>query len=153
MTFVATDTQCAESHTWLTPLPLVRALGEFDLDPCAAHNHPTAKRLIILPEDGLAADWNGRVWLNPPYGKHAEQWLDKLDRHGDGIALVFNRLETKWMKRFLRNGFFCLSGRVTFLSSRDGFKGNAGTGSILIPFGRKNVGSILMSNLEGEWFQ
>lgn len=153
MTFTSTDSADAESTTWLTPLPLIQSLGKFDLDPCAAPNHQTADRLIILPEDGLKATWSGRVWLNPPYGKEAAAWLEKLAQHGNGIALVFGRLETKWMQPYIANGFFQLRGRISFISSRDGFKGNAGAPSILIPFGRKNIGAILTSDLEGRWFQ
>ncbi len=153
MTFTSTDSTDAESTTWLTPLPLVHALGEFDLDPCAYPGHATAKKLIVLPEDGLAADWKGRVWLNPPYGREAQDWLEKLRVHGDGIALIFARLETKWIQPYLANGFFQIEGRISFLSNRAGFKGNAGAPSILIPFGRKNIGAILMSDIKGRWFQ
>lgn len=111
------------------------------------------RKLIVLPEDGLAADWKGRVWLNPPYGREAQDWLEKLRVHGDGIALIFARLETKWIQPYLANGFFQIEGRISFLSNRAGFKGNAGAPSILIPFGRKNIGAILMSDIKGRWFQ
>lgn len=153
MTFTATDTQKAESTTWLTPLPLIRQLGVFDLDPCGYPGHETAKRLICLPDDGLKTEWTGRVWLNPPYGTSAADWLQRCQDHGNGIALVFGRLETKWIEKFLTKGFFQLQGRITFLSNREGYKGNAGSPSILIPFGRKNIGSILSSDLRGRWYQ
>jgi hypothetical protein len=154
MTFVATDSEAAESTTWLTPLSLVRTLGEFDLDPCGYPGHDTAKTLFCLPErDGLECAWFGRVWLNPPYGKEAKTWLGRLDVHGNGIALIFGRLETKWIQPFLSNGFFQLEGRINFISDRGGKTGNAGAPSILIPFGRKNIGSILSSDLHGRWFQ
>ena len=41
---------------WLTPLEVINALGEFDLDPCAAPNHPTAATRWTPEEvgDGLA---------------------------------------------------------------------------------------------------
>lgn len=85
----------AGTHTWLTPLPLVRALGPFGLDPCAVPGHQTADRLICLPEDGLAADWgDDRVWLNPPYGNHLMRWLRRLAHHGRGTAFIFARTET-----------------------------------------------------------
>lgn len=141
MTFSATDRKTAESTTWLTPLWLVRELGKFDLDPCAYPGHETADRLIVLFEDGLEARWNGRVWLNPPYGKEAAQWVTKLKDHGDGIALVFARLETKWIQPLIEDGFFQIEGRISFESNRPGYKGNAGAPSILIPFGRKNIGA------------
>lgn len=153
MSFVSTDSQNAESHTWLTPLSLIKALGEFDLDPCAYPGHLTAKKIICLPDCGLKAEWSGRVWLNPPYGKHAEEWVTKLRDHNNGIALLFNRIETKWMRPFLRGGFFSIGRRISFGSSRDGYKGNAGTGSILIPFGEKNIEAILNSGIDGDFFQ
>lgn len=156
MTFVATDphTHEGKTNTWLTPLSLIRELGEFDLDPCGFPNHHTAKRLICLPEDGLAAEWHGRVWLNPPYGKHAQVWLAKLADHGDGIALVFGRLDTKWLQPFIGGGFFAIKGRVRFIDEMTLKPAtSAGAPSILIPFGRKNIGAILSSNIEGKWFQ
>ena len=54
---------------WLTPPELIRALGEFDLDPCAPINRPwpTAGGHFTREDDGLTKEWFGRVWLNPPY--------------------------------------------------------------------------------------
>lgn len=155
MTFVATDpvSHSGKTNTWLTPLSLVRQLGEFDLDPCAYPGHETAKNKIILPDDGLLSNWFGRVWLNPPYGKHQANWLNKLQNHGNGIALVFARLETKWIQPFIHDGFFALEGRVKFLNSNFEEVTNAGAPSMLIPFGRKNIGAILQSDLKGKWFQ
>jgi hypothetical protein len=155
MSFVATDPASGEgqTNTWLTPLHIIQELGPFDLDPCGFPGHPTAERLICLPNDGLIQPWHGRVWLNPPYGKHAVHWLEKLQKHGNGIALVFARLETNWLRPFLRDGFFVISGRLAFESPVTKKKGNAGTASILIPFGRKNIGSILSSDIKGEWYQ
>lgn len=151
--FVSTDSSKAQTTTWLTPLALINQLGVFDLDPCAYPGHETAKKLIYLPEDGLNTEWQGRVWLNPPYGKEAASWLLKLREHGNGIALVFGRIETQWLSPFLKNGFFVIDGRVNFESPVTLKKGNAGCASILIPFGRKNIGSILISDLKGNWYQ
>jgi hypothetical protein len=55
------------TNDWLTPPEIVKALGKFNLDPCA---HPdqfyrTADHMIHPPADGLECDWHGRVWLNP----------------------------------------------------------------------------------------
>lgn len=155
MSFTATDpvSHKGKTNTWLTPLWLIQELGNFDLDPCAFPGHGTAKRMIALPEDGLTADWSGRVWLNPPYGKDQRTWLHKLKHHGDGIALVFARLETKWIQPYLAGGIFTLEGRLSFLNENFETVTNAGAPSMLIPFGRKNIGAILSSNLKGRWFQ
>lgn len=143
-----------DSNVWLTPLALVEQLGKFDLDPCGYPGHQTATHLICPPDDGLACYWakEKRIWLNPPYGKESKFWLANLRDHGHGIALVFARLETSWLQPFLAGGFFVIEGRLSFKSPvREST--NAGTGSILIPFGRKNIGAILSSDLEGRWFQ
>ena len=82
---------------WLTPPELVKKLGDFDLDPCSPINAPFlhAKTNYTIKNDGLTKEWFGRVYCNPPYGKHLNLWLEKLKNHGNGIALIFARTETK----------------------------------------------------------
>lgn len=82
---------------WLTPPGIIAALGEFDLDPCTPASMPwrTAKRRYTPADDGLSKPWFGRVWLNPPFGPHAAGWLARMREHGDGIALVPARTETR----------------------------------------------------------
>lgn len=82
---------------WLTPPELVQKLGEFDLDPCSPINPPFlhATNNFTTNHDGLTQKWFGRVYLNPPYGRGMELWLEKLKYHGNGIALIFARTETK----------------------------------------------------------
>jgi hypothetical protein len=50
----------------LTPPELIKALGQFDLDPCSPVNRPwqTALNHYTILEDGLLQRWFGRVWLN-----------------------------------------------------------------------------------------
>src|SRR6185369_15215552 len=101
------------------PPAILRALGEFDLDPCAAIAQPyqTAKRMLTIHDDGLRHDWHGRVWLNPPYGKFAEVWLDRLAEHGDGIALIFARTDTKTFQRAVfgkASAILFIEGRLHF---------------------------------------
>lgn len=124
------------TDVWLTPLEIILALGEFDLDPCGEQNHPTAK--IIYSECGLMQRWFGRVWLNPPYSG-VEAWLDRLAAHGKGIALVFARVETKWAQRILpkAKSVFFPAGRIYFLTQHLERKGNAGAPSMFIAFGEK----------------
>lgn len=108
----------AGTHTWLTPLPVVRALGPFGLDPCGVPGHQTADRLICLPQDGLAADWgDDRVWMNPPYGHYAAAWLRRLANHGRGTALIFARTETEAFFAHVwraATALLFLEGRVNF---------------------------------------
>ena len=88
------------SDEWLTPPEIVRALGEFDLDPCSPTFAPPDFRFasgnnLTARTDGLSVIWWGRVWLNPPYSEIAV-WMDRMARHDCGTALVFARTETRW---------------------------------------------------------
>ena len=136
----------AATTTWLTPLNIVRALGEFDLDPCGHPGWATASRLICLPEDGLAAPWSGRVWLNPPYGRETWGWLARLAEHGRGTALIFARTETSgfveqaWGKA---DAALFLHGRLHF-HTPDGCRApaNAGGPSVLLAYGPGDVTAL-----------
>lgn len=133
-----------ESDEWLTPLHVLRALGApgaFDLDPAACLLDPqrAARRGFTVMDNGLAQEWTGRVWLNPPYGRHTARWLSRLADHGDGVALIFARTETRdfhslvWQRA---DGIFFFEGRLTFLRG-DGRPAiaNAGAPSCLVAYG------------------
>lgn len=143
----------AETTTWLTPPHIIEALGHFDLDPCGHPNAHTADRRIILPEDGLAADWDGRVWLNPPYGNEAWTWLDKLATHGRGTALVFARTETAGFVQQVWNkasGILFLHGRLHFhYPNGERAKANAGAPSCLVAYGAADAERLDTSVLDG----
>ena len=132
---------------WLTPLHIIKKLGEYDLDPCGHPKHYTAKELFCETDrDGLVEKWHGRVWLNPPYSE-VGRWLDMLAEHGHGTALVFARTDTKWAQRHfkLANQVFFLKGRIKFLNERFEESTNAGHGSMFLNYGDE----INFNNLEG----
>ena len=146
----------AQTHSWITPKFIIDALGPFDLDPCQCNPQPwpCAARGIVLPEDGLAADWGScRVWCNPPYSVHASQWMAKLARHGRGTALIFARTETEmffdhvWGKA---SAILFLEGRLHF-HYPDGRRAdaNAGGPSCLIAYGEDDACSLASSGLPG----
>ncbi len=132
---------------WLTPKWIVDAIGKFDLDPCSPVNRPweTAVRHLTQIDDGLAHDWDGRVWCNPPYGSATGIWMDRLANHGNGVALTFARTETKWFHESVWNradSVFFFKGRLCFYHV-DGTKGGtAGAPSCLISYGKNNMVSI-----------
>lgn len=149
------------SDTWLTPKPIIEALGLFDLDPCAAPGWPTAHNHICLPEDGLAAPWEGRVWLNPPYGRESAAWLSKLADHGRGTALIFARTETAMFAKHVwpkASGIHFLTGRLHFHHA-DGTRAaaNAGAPSCLISYGYDDSLALRKCGLPGvfveSWWQ
>jgi hypothetical protein len=146
----------AETHVWLTPPHILNALPLFDLDPCASTNRPwpTALNHYIEEDDGLGRDWSGRVWMNPPYGPHLDRWLHKLSEHGNGIALVFARTETR---AFFRNvwssptarGIMFLRGRLKFHRPDGTVGGSAGAPSCLIAYGDECFEILRHCSLDG----
>lgn len=85
-----------KNDEWLTPPHIIKALGAFDLDPCAPVDRPwsTAANHMTILDDGLSREWFGRVWLNPPFGREAVKWLRRMKAHGNGVALIPARTET-----------------------------------------------------------
>lgn len=141
---------------WLTPPHILKALGEFDLDPCSPINRPwpTAKIHYTLEDDGLKQNWFGRVWCNPPYGLVAAKWLDKLADHGNGIALVFARTETKMFFEHVWNkadGLLFLEGRLYFHHvTGEVANANAGAPSVLVAYGKNNFEDLKYSGVPGQ---
>jgi phage N-6-adenine-methyltransferase len=141
---------------WQTPIELVRALGDFFLDPCANCAYPTrlAHFGFTKADDGLGMPWMGRVFVNPPYGSSARAWLRKLGEHDNGIALIPPRLGAKWFHDIVLSkatAIMFLRGRVAFISPATGqpVKGN-NADSILVAYGRMNERTLAQSGLDGK---
>lgn len=144
-----------ETNEWYTPPEIFHALGcEFDLDPAAPYGGiewVPAKRFLSYRDDGLAQKWEGRVWLNPPYGPHTARWVGRLADHGDGIALVFARTDVAWFQSVApRASLVCfLRGRVRFVRGHGSPKNghNAAAPSCLLAFGEKCAEIVAASGL------
>lgn len=141
---------------WLTPPEILGALGAFDLDPCAPIQRPwaMAKEHYTILDNGLMLPWSGRVWMNPPYGLEASDWLAKLAAHGNGLALIFARTETEMFRRYVwekADAVFFFYGRLYFYDTEGKkAKANAGAPSCLVAYGGKNVEAIERSGLNGK---
>jgi hypothetical protein len=142
---------------WLTPPPILAALGPFDLDPCAAGAAPwpTASRMLTAADDGLAHEWSGRVWLNPPYGPPGVigPWMRRMAAHGVGTALIFARTETALFFETVwrgAHGVLFLEGRLHFHHA-DGRRAaaNAGAPSVLVAYGADDLDRMAESGLAG----
>jgi len=142
---------------WLTPPEIIKALGAFDLDPCAPADErrpwDMASTHYSAEQNGLALPWHGRVWCNPPYGLEAARWLEKLAAHGNGIALIFARTETAmffdhvWKKA---DALLFIRGRLHF-HHVDGRRAaaNSGAPSVLVAYGQNNVQALRESGIAG----
>lgn len=143
---------------WLTPPHILRALGLFDLDPCAPvvrlRPWPTARKHYTVEDDGLKHDWDGRVWCNPPYGLESTAWLRKLATHGNGIALIFARTETRMFFECVWNraqAVLFIEGRLYFHHvNGEKAEANAGAPSCLVAYGENNVSVLRDCGIAGQ---
>lgn len=146
-----------KNDEWLTPPEILRALGKFDLDPCAPVLRPwdTATKHYTVMNDGLVLPWAGRVWLNPPYGRQTGKWLSRLHQHGEGTALIFARTETDdffthvWEKA---NAVLFIRGRLHFhhVCGRKA-DNNAGAPSVLVAYGQEDAAILGSSTINGQF--
>lgn len=89
--FLGHAPQTNESDERYTPQWIFDGLGlVFDLDPASpgqgAGDCVPATTKITKATNGLAVDWFGLVWLNPPFSASTE-WADKFVAHGNGVFL------------------------------------------------------------------
>lgn len=144
----------ANNDEWLTPPEILRALGPFDLDPAAPIVRPwgMAARHYTKLDDGMAQPWEGRVWLNPPYGRETFKWLARLAKHGSGLALIFARTETQgfhaeiWAKA---HAVFFFRGRLRFHRVTGERCGPANAPSCLVSYSPKDSARLHRAQKDG----
>ena len=141
---------------WLTPPELVIKLGKFGLDPCSPVDAPFlhAKNNFTILDDGLSKKWCGRVYLNPPYGGGMELWMQKLKNHGNGIALIFARTETKCFFEHIwshADAILFVKGRIKFYHVSGIQGGTPGAPSVFVAYGKENAMALKKSGIEGRY--
>ncbi len=155
-----TSFQISNNRTdeWYTPRELVNALGKFDLDPCAPHHgFYTADKCYDRFDDGLKQNWGGRVFCNPPYNrKLIVPFITKMAEHGNGIALIFNRMDIALWHEVIfpsADAMLVMRGRVRFIN-KDGKQGAAGgCGSVLVAWGEDNARVLRDSGIVGKYIK
>jgi phage N-6-adenine-methyltransferase len=152
------ESSVSGTDVWLTPPHILKSLGGgagFDLDPCASIDRPwdTARHHYTIEDDGLAQEWFGRVWCNPPYGKAMNPFLKKMVEHGNGIVLIFARTETRAFFDYVwdhANAILFIKGRLKFHTPDGKVAGTAGSPSVLIAYGEDNVKALENCGIEGK---
>ncbi len=129
------------SDDWATPpeivLEMAAEFGPFDLDACAKPDTAKASRYFTKADDGLAHQWFGRVWMNPPFSDPAP-WLRKaIDETRAGrcdlvVALLPAATDTRWFHDLVLG-----KAEVRFRRGRIKFIGWMGT-----PIGSPKAGSV-----------
>lgn len=126
---------------WPTPMSffqqVVKEFGDFDLDPCASPTNAKARKFFTVDDNGLAQKWEGKVWMNPPYGRTIAKWMKKafesFQKGAFVVCLVPSRTDTHWWHEY------AMKGEVRFIRGRLKF-GNATASapfpSALVIFGK-----------------
>jgi len=139
----------SKSVQWFTPVDVFGELaaecGGFDLDPAAdprAPIWPLVPNHYTVADDGLSKPWNGRVFLNPPYGRIIRAWMRKAaDEVVAGhaalvVCLVPARPDTLWWHEALEVGAApqFRKGRIRFVRPDGTCRDAAGFPSAVLRF-------------------
>lgn len=110
---------------WATPQDFFDKLNaefNFDLDVCANDENAKCAKYYTIETDGLAQEWKGTVWMNPPYGREIGKWMRKAyesARQGATVVcLVPARTDTRWWHDY------AIKGDVRFIKGRLKFGGS-----------------------------
>lgn len=98
----------SKTDEWATPPEFFQYLDDefgFTLDVCATPENAKCERYFTREQDGLAQDWSGTCWMNPPYGRTIGRWVEKaFVEHSKGakvVALLPARTDTRWFHNWI----------------------------------------------------
>ena len=114
-------------NEWWTPITYIesvrKVLGEIDLDPAScdeANKVVRAKKIYTELDSGLAHNWHGQVFMNPPYSANKEFAEKMYQEYTSGnvteaiILLGAHAIETKWFAQYWDH-VLCFTGhRIKF---------------------------------------
>lgn len=110
----------SKTELWATPMDFFQEwsdfIGGFDLDVCANQENAKCQKFFSKEDDGLSQEWNGKCWMNPPYGKEIGRWMKKAyessQQGATVVCLVPSRTDTKWWHDY------AMKGKITFIKGR-----------------------------------
>ena len=116
------------TDNWATPQDFfdkLHAVFNFQTDVCASAENAKCPKFYDKDTNGLAQEWKGACWMNPPYGKAIGEWMrkayDSARRNGATVVcLVPARTDTKWWHDTATHGdVFFVPGRLKFGSAKN----------------------------------
>lgn len=116
----------SKSDGWATPQPFFDRLDDefnFETDVCASAGNAKCERFFDTAMDGLAQEWKGACWMNPPYGREIGRWMAKAlrasTRGATVVCLVPARTDTAWWHDY------AMKGEIRYIRGRLKFGGHA----------------------------
>ena len=134
-----------------TPPELVSDLAQvftWDLDVCADGPN-VCQNYFDVDADGLAQEWHGLCWMNPPYGRrrHIDWWLEKacgesLAGRASTVALIPARTSTEWFFEWVvgkAQMIVFIRGRLKYLNPETGARHPAPFPSAFAVYDKRQV--------------
>jgi len=129
----------SKTDLWSTPQDFFDKLNSvhgFTLDACATPENAKCQRHFTKSDDGLSQQWDGVVWMNPPYGREIGKWMRKAYESAESgakvVCLVPARTDTAWWHDYATKGQIeFIRGRLKF----GGAKTSAPFPSAVVIFG------------------
>lgn len=118
----------SKTDMWSTPQKFFDDLDKefcFTLDVCATLENAKCKAFYTKEQDGLAQNWTGCVWCNPPYGKEIGKWVRKAYESAlSGATVVMllpSRTDTAWFHDYIygKSDIRFIRGRLKFGESKN----------------------------------
>lgn len=142
-----------KSNEWYTPKYIFDALEcNFDMDVAAAvdRTYSSVPTNRFITSNSLDLEWNGFIWMNPPFGKRMglSPWLDKINDHGNGIALAPDRTSAPWWQKAAREcgGLLQVDGKIKFIKPGGTTGDSPGTGTTLFAYGKRGQDALIRAH-------
>lgn len=104
----------SDRSDWATPRAFFNSLNnefDFELDVCASPENAKLDHYITQEMDAFKAPWinqkdyPARCWMNPPYGRQINRWMELAFRWSlrgaTVVCLVPNRAGSKWWRQWV----------------------------------------------------
>jgi len=112
----------SKTDQWATPqgfFDRYNKIFNFTLDVCADEYNKKCDKYYTKEQDGLAKEWTGVCWMNPPYGREIIKWMRKAYESSlNGatvVCLVPSRTDTRWWHEYAIHGDIeFIRGRLKF---------------------------------------
>lgn len=137
----------SSTDLWSTPQEFfddISAEFQFNTDVCALAENAKCKHYFTPEQDGLAQEWVGTCWMNPPYGRTIASWVKKAfeaaQKGATVVCLIPSRTDTAWWHDYVMRGEIrFIRGRIKF----GGHKNSAPFPSALVIFRASTAASSI----------
>lgn len=134
----------SKSNEWSTPQDFFDKLNEefhFTLDPCSTDENHKCSTYYTIEDDGLTKSWAGHsVFMNPPYGGHTREWIEKAFSESLGGATVVCLIVSSTDRSYWHDFIFPYASEIRFIRGRlkfGGVKNTAPFASAVVVFDSK----------------